>query len=178
MAERIVVLGIGNVLAGDDGVGPHAVHHFSTHYECEPGAPVEIVDGGTPGFDLSIWLYETRVLFVIDALASGDAPGTLRVFDRKAILAAPPPPRVSPHQPGLREALLTAELAYGVTPDITLYGVTGANFELGCELTAPVQAAMEESVARVVEALRALGVRVTRRSTPLDVHAWWEGTSP
>lgn len=178
MTDRLVVLGIGNVLAGDDGIGPHAVHHLLTHYTIDPASSVEIVDGGTPGFDLSIWMHGTRRLMVIDALAEGDAPGTIRVFDRDAILSAPPPPRVSPHQPGLREALLTAELADGVTPDITLYGIVGADFELACALTQPVQRAMVEVCARVADDLREEGVPITPRAQPLLLRAWWEPESP
>jgi hydrogenase maturation protease len=169
--DKIVVLGIGNVLAGDDGFGPHVVHHLTTRYAIDDPR-VEIVDGGTPGFDLYSWLEDVARLIVVDAVARDESAGTLVRLTGKEILSAPPPPRVSPHQPGLREALLALRLSGGEPPAVEMLGVVGASFELGPALSDEVAAAVPECAQRIVETLRSEGVEVRERDEEASP-PWW-----
>jgi hydrogenase maturation protease len=78
--RRIAVLGLGNVLLGDDGFGPLAVEMFRRLYECD--SKVEILDLGTPGLDLAPYLYDADLVVIADAIypREEEKPGTLCVY--------------------------------------------------------------------------------------------------
>ncbi len=111
---RTLVLGMGCILMRDDGVGPSALATFASLYELPD--EVELLDIGTPGPELAHQIGGYDALIVFDALRVQSPPGTVRCLTRSEILAAPLlNPRLSPHDPGLREALLTAEF-FGEAP--------------------------------------------------------------
>src|SRR5208283_6201915 len=78
--RRIAVVGLGNVLLGDDGFGPLAVEMFRSLYECD--SKVEILDLGTPGLDLAPYLYDADLVVIADAVhpREEEGPGTLSVY--------------------------------------------------------------------------------------------------
>jgi hydrogenase maturation protease len=170
---RISVIGIGNVLEGDDAVGPTVVRLFEAAYSL-PG-DVEVIDGGTPGLDLTAYLADLEALVVIDAMTlAGAAPGTMKVYDKAGILNRGPIIALSPHAPSLRESLLHAQF-HGVEPKVVrLVGVVAGAVESGCRLTPAVRAAIPGAVAQVKRELEALGVAVTPRQPPLTADLWWE----
>jgi hydrogenase maturation protease len=75
---RTSVIGIGNILLGDDGVGVQVARGLAARYTFPPH--VEILDGGTLGLDLIAYVCETERLLVIDAAKTGAPPGTITVF--------------------------------------------------------------------------------------------------
>ncbi len=104
--RRVAVLGLGNVLLGDDALGPYAVRLFEARYELPERVPV--LDLGTPGLGhLFPYFEETDALVLVDTVRSEAPPGTLRLYRRDEILKHPPQPRVSPHDPELKETLLS-----------------------------------------------------------------------
>ncbi len=82
---RVCVIGLGNVLMGDDGFGPLAVERFRCEYECGPN--VEILDLGTPGLDLAPYLYGTDLVVIADAVQADEKPGTLSIYCEADLLA-------------------------------------------------------------------------------------------
>ena len=72
--RRARIIGLGNVLLGDDGFGPLAVELFRCQYEC--GSNVEVLDLGTPGLDLAPYLYGTDLVVIADAVHAEEKPGT------------------------------------------------------------------------------------------------------
>ena len=106
---RVAVIGLGNVLLGDDGFGPHVVQVLLAGWDFPEGVAVH--DLGTPGLDLAPWIHGLDALILVDGVRSEAPPGTLRLYRRAEVLSHPPGPRVSPHDPGLLEALMAAELA-------------------------------------------------------------------
>jgi len=170
--SRVVVVGIGNVLNGDDGLGPYAVRLLEAAWELPP--EVEVVDAGTPGADLLALLDGCRAAVIVDAVSARGAPGELRRYDRGEILRAAPRLAMSPHEPGVREALLTMEFQGGGPEDIVLLGAIPGDLELGTELSPPVQAALAGLVDGVVAELRRLGLAPARRAEPLRPDIWWE----
>jgi hydrogenase maturation protease len=169
---RIAVIGIGNVLTGDDAVGPHVVRVLEATHAFPDG--VEIVDAGTPGYDLTGFLVGMDAALLVDAVKARGEPGELRVYEKAELLSRRPVLATSPHEPGVREALLTAEFA-GLAPAVVrLVGVIPEATETGIGLSPAVRAAVPAAVERLVSELAALGVAAQRREPPARPDLWWE----
>ncbi len=169
---RIGVFGIGNVLTGDDAVGPYVVKILEAAYELPED--VLLLDAGTPGLDLTAYLADLEAVILVDAVKARGVPGDLKVYDKASLLAKSPILAVSPHEPGVREALLNADFM-GVTPPVVrLVGVVPTATERGIGLSPAVRSAIPAAVARVAEELRALGVEVKERAPPREPDLWWE----
>jgi hydrogenase maturation protease len=168
----IRVLGVGNVLMEDDGLGPYVVRVLEARYEFP--AHVEVEDVGTPGLDFAPYVDEATAVIVVDTVSSEGAPGTIKRYDKAQMLANPLPQRTNPHQPGLRETLMAAELTDSSPDEIVLVGViperTGNISRLGDTVRAVVPAVVDAVVAE----LRRLGVEPTVRPEPRDPNIWWE----
>jgi len=165
------VLGLGNVLMGDDGFGPAVVRAFEAEYLVPAG--VAVVDLGTPGLDLSPWLADADCVVIVDTVRSTLRPGTLRTFTKAELLRHAPSARVSPHDPGLKESLLTLEFAGRAPADVALVGVVPASSEMDLELSPSVKAAVPAAVEAVAAALEQFGVHARRRAHPASEGAWW-----
>lgn len=170
---NVRIIGLGNVLMSDDGFGPFAVRLLDALYQLPDG--VEVVDAGTPGLDLTPFLLDADAVIFLDTVKSGRAPGTIHVFDRDEILAQRPVPRLSPHDPSLKDALLTVEAAGAGPSRVLLIGVVPASVAVGVELTAPVHEAVAPAIGLAVSELDRLGVVPRRRPVPLPPDTWWTG---
>ena len=171
---RIAIIGIGNVLTGDDAVGPHVVRVVEARYALPED--VQVIDAGTPGYDLTAFLVGQDAVVLVDAVRAKGVPGELRTYDKAALLEKKPILAVSPHEPGVREALLNADFM-GVTPPVVrLVGVIPARTDTGIGLSTEVRAAIPAAVERVADELRALGVSVVDRVPPREPDLWWERT--
>lgn len=166
------VLGIGNVLMGDDALGPYVVQVLAAGYELPDG--VELLDLGTPGADLALHLEGLDAAVVVDALAARGAPGELRLLDKAQLLDRRPVLPASPHEPGLREALLALEFRGGGPRDVRLVGVIPGRVELGVGLSPEVRAAVPGALDAVLRALAELGVPARPRARPAAPDLWWE----
>jgi len=169
---RIAVLGIGNVLMGDDALGAHVVKRLEAGWTLPPG--VALVEAGTPGAALTTQLEGLDAAVVVDTVKLRGQPGEIRVLDKPALLARMPLAPMSPHEPGLREALFAMEFEGTAPPEVRLVGVVPASVELGVGLSAPVQAAVEGAVAEVLRQLASLGVAAVPRVPALHPDLWWE----
>ena len=137
---RVSIIGIGNVLTGDDAVGPHVVRVVEARYALPDG--VQVIDAGTPGYDLTAFLVGLDAAVLVDAVKAKAAPGELRVYEKTELLSRKPVLAVSPHEPGVREALLNADFM-GVTPAVVrLVGVVPGRVDTGIGLSPEVRAAI------------------------------------
>ena len=166
------VVGLGNVLAGDDGLGPTVVRTFDALWEVPPG--VALLDAGTPGMDLISHIRGAEALVVVDTVVASGAPGTLVLRRRDELLRAPLLPRVNPHAPGLRETLLTLDLLGDAPRDVLLVGVVPDRTDVGIGLSAPARRAVPEAVRTVARELTELGWPPARRPHPPEPDLWWE----
>lgn len=162
-SERIaiLVLGLGNVLCGDDGVGVIAVHLLRRMYELPPG--VRVVDGGTLGLDLLALIAASDRVILVDAVR-GDAPaGTLlRIAGddvRPAVYE-----RLSPHQVGVADLLAGAALCDRYPEEVTIVGIVPATMELQIGCSPPVASQIDALVDSVLVELRRLGAVPIRRA--------------
>jgi hydrogenase maturation protease len=167
----IRVLGVGNVLMSDDGFGPFVIRVLDANYECPPG--VEFVDVGTPGLDLTPYLLDADTVIFVDTVSSRGEAGEIRVYEREDLLKYPPQVRTGPHDPALKEALLTVAAA-GVGPArVLLIGVIPQWIATGVALSPQVEGAVPRAVALVVSVLKGLGAPPVRRLHPAPPDVWW-----
>ena len=153
---RIVVLGVGNLLMQDEGVGIHAVRQLGCRYRFPEN--VELIDGGTSGLDLLPLLEDAGRLIVIDALRCDRAPGTvvlLRDEEAPAFFRT----KLSPHQVGLADLLAMLSFKGTAPASVTIVGVVPSEMALGMELSPVVSYSMDWLLATVVDELARCGVR-------------------
>jgi hydrogenase maturation protease len=169
---NVAVLGLGNVLMGDDAVGPTVIKVLEAEYEFPEGVSVQ--DLGTPGLDLTPYLAGLGAVVFVDTVRASGAPGEVRLYRRDEILKHPPQPRLSPHDPGLKEALLTVEFSGSGPREVLLVGVIPAEVKTGVGLSPAVRGAVRPAAAAVVEELARLGVAPSARAVPGTPDVWWE----
>ena len=147
MGAPILVLGIGNVLMGDEGVGVHAIRVLDR--ERWP-AGVVLVDGGTGGFHLLEYLQTYGAVVMIDATMDGQPAGTVSVIRPK--YASDFPRSLTAHDIGLRDLIEAAALV-GELPDVTLVTVSITEIKsMVLTLSEPVAAALP-MVRRLLQTL-------------------------
>jgi len=143
----VLILGIGNYLVGDEGVGVHAVHELEK--ETWP-AHVQVLDGGTGGFQLLDFFRTYSHIILIDATRDGAPAGTVRCFPART--PADFPPALGAHDIGLRD-LLSAATLLGPLPRIDVITVSVTDLvPMKIELSPAVAAVLPE-IARQVRAL-------------------------
>lgn len=170
---QVAILGLGNILMGDDALGPHVIAHLIAGYEFPPEVTVE--DLGTPGLDLHPHLAGHEVVILVDVVKSEGNPGELRLYNKSEILKHFPGPRVSPHDPGVKEALLALEFSDADPAEVLVVGVipdTVSNLAVG--LSAAVRAAIPAVEAAVLAELNRLGLAATLRQPRPEANIWWE----
>ncbi len=169
--SRVRVLGLGNVLMGDDAAGPWAIEELLARWAFPDG--VVVADLGTPGLDLIPFLAGAEAVVLVDTVKADGPPGTLKLYRRDEILRHPPVPRVSPHDPGVKEALLTLELAGGAPAEVILVGVVPGSVAKSVALTPAVRDAVGRAAAEVVRILGEMGLAPAPRPDPRPVEPWW-----
>jgi hydrogenase maturation protease len=169
---RIGVLGIGNILMGDDGIGPFVVKILEACYEFPPN--VVLHDLGTPGLGITSFFADYDIIILVDAVSAKARPGSIRLYRKDQILRTPISQRISPHDPALVEALLFAEFS-GKCPDqVLLVGIVPESTELGCTLTDDVRSAVLPAMSAVLAELHRLHAEPVAR-TQLEVPSiWWQ----
>ncbi len=158
---RAVVLGVGNILLSDEGIGVHAVRALAERYVLPPEA--EAIDGGTSAMDCLDQLASADLLLIADCVRGGHEPGTLvRLGDGE--LNAFFRTKISPHQVGLSDVLATLNL-HGIAPARTvLIGVEPKSFGLGMEPTPELAARLPAIVEALAEELKAAGLTLVPRA--------------
>jgi hydrogenase maturation protease len=149
---RTVVLGLGNMLMADDGIGLAALARLQDEWFIPPH--VELVDGGTWGMNLLPIIESSDRVLVLDAIDSGAEPGTL------ATLRGDEVPRtlaqkLSPHQIDLREVLALAQLRGTLPGELVALGVQPAIIEMSTTLSPAVAARLDELVTLAAGQLKA-----------------------
>jgi hydrogenase maturation protease len=146
----VLVVGCGNLLRGDDGVGPVLIRHL-----WERGIPTgaEIADGGTAGMDVAFRMRGAGRVVLVDAASTGARPGTVYRVPGPELADLPPLEGVHTHAFRWDHALAFAEwlLKEDYPDDVTVFLIEAENVDPGMELTPTVRTAMEE-VMDLIEA--------------------------
>lgn len=151
---KVVVLGVGNTILADEGVGVRVVEAFERDYALPEG--VAVIDAGTSSMEMLEDLSHLDFLLVVDAINDGKPPGTLirlagddvPVFFRR---------NLSPHGIGLSDVLASLEFLGALPKETVILGVQPLSMELSTELTPTIAACVPELVRQVVAELAQRG---------------------
>jgi hydrogenase maturation protease len=149
-----LVLGVGNPLMTDDGLGLAALEALQRGWAFEPS--VELVDGGTWGMRLLPAIEDAGRLLILDAIDKGAAPGTLVELDRSE-LPLLFTTKVSPHQVDLREVLALAALRGTLPPVLAAVGLQPDRIAMGTELSPRLARGLDDLVRRAAWRLESWG---------------------
>ena len=152
---RIGVLGVGNVLLGDNGIGPFVLKILESRYEFPP--EVVLHDLGSPGLDIPSFFVDYDAIILIGAVSAKGRPGGVRLYRKHQLVRASTPQRVTPYDPVLGGALLFAELGGKCPREVLLVGIIPKTTILGCSLSQAVQAAVVPAISAVLAELHRLG---------------------
>ena len=141
----LLVIGCGNILRGDDAVGPVLVRHLHEH-GTPPG--VRLVDGGTAGMDVAFGMRGARRVVIVDAAQTGAPPGTLYRVPAHELASLPPIDGLHTHNFRWDHALSFSTWLLGpLRPtDVTVLLVEAGQLEPGEPLSEPVRAGMEQVI--------------------------------
>jgi hydrogenase maturation protease len=139
--QSTLILGLGNALRGDDGVGP-AVIEWLDRQALPPG--VEAIDGGTSGLDIVSIIMGRERAIIVDAANVGQAPGRWLRFTPDAAQLKENATTLSLHSAGLTEALALGAALNVLPPTIIIYGVQPQKLDWSAQLSTEVQAAIAE----------------------------------
>ena len=172
--SNVAIIGIGNILLGDDGVGPYVVRTLEASYEFAPN--VQVLDVGTPALDFIDNLVGMDAVILIDSVENDRPAGTITLYRKEDILRHGISVRMDPHSPALGESLLTADLI-GICPkELLLVGITGRTYDAGCELSPEVRKTVDLAIDVVRAELRRLGVPCSLATNQAEPDIWWAHT--
>jgi hydrogenase maturation protease len=170
--KRGLIGGIGNILLGDDGVGPYVVRLLDALYAVAEN--VEIADLGTPALDLTQRIAGLHSVILVDSIASHDAPGTVVLYQKSEIVRQTPSPRLDPHSPALCECLMAADML-GCSPQyVLLVGIVGKSYEPGDPLSSAVRESIGEAMEAILCELKRLDFDFEKRLSAKAPDIWWD----
>jgi hydrogenase maturation protease len=150
-SAKTVVLGLGNILHGDDGAGAQVITRLRTDPRVPPD--VSFVEGGTLGLELLPYVWDCARLIVIDAIDVGQSPGTLVRMSGNELNSLPG--NSSVHQLGVADLLVALRMLAERLPDVVLLGVQPESTDWSSELSPRVAATIHSLVEATIRELQA-----------------------
>jgi hydrogenase maturation protease len=152
--RNILILGVGNLLLSDEGVGVHVARRMM---DMDLPPEVRVVEGGTDGFGLMHVILEADELIVVDAVKGGGPPGSIYRFETADCSPFPDAFKTSVHQISILEVIHLSDLV-GTTPKTTILGVEPKSLEMGMTLSPEVEARIPRLIELIQEEIgRSLG---------------------
>jgi hydrogenase maturation protease len=157
---RIVVLGVGNILLTDEGIGVRAIEELGRRYLIPP--EVELIDGGTSAMELLDDLANCDLLIIADCVRAGKTPGSLlRLKDEE--IPALFRTKLSPHQVGLPDVLATLIITNEAPEHTILFGVEPESLATNMGMTPIVEATLPRLVEAIVGEIAEAGISMRPR---------------
>lgn len=159
--KKILLLGVGNILYNDEGLGVYAYRHLEENYLFSDN--VTLMDGGTMGKLLMHPLMEHDFVVVMDAVLGGEAPGTVYRLEGDALRKSLGF-HDSQHEVDLVDTLISCELI-GNRPDVVVIGMEPLEYkQMGTEMTGPCREAFPKFIGHILEELEAAGGRAEKKA--------------
>ena len=171
---RVTIAGIGNILMGDDGIGPYIARVLEAQYDFEDA---QVADLGTPVLDFPDHLDGSETVIIIDAVENRKEPGSITVYTKADMIRNGVPVRTDPHSPVLSEMLLRAEFT-GVGPkNAVLVGITAKACAYYTPISDEAKRAVPAAIQEVLRQATKLGIRFSRKDEPSVPAIWWDTLS-
>ncbi|SNR69243.1 HyaD/HybD family hydrogenase maturation endopeptidase [Desulfurobacterium atlanticum] len=170
--EKIGIMGVGNILLGDEGFGVHFIERLRKKYEFPEN--VELIDGGTAGIFLSPLIDYIKKMIIIDVVAVDAEPGSIFVYDKEDFFIDRLPVKLSPHQIGLQEVLFLNDMKGSAPEYLKLIGIVPKSLDAKTELSPELESKMDEVEKLVLEELKKLGVEPIPKKEIDGEKMWWE----
>ncbi len=160
-----LVLGIGNILWADEGFGIRAVEALNAEFRFSPD--VCVMDGGTQGLFLLPWVRNASRLLILDAIDYGLTPGEIRVIRDDDVPQYLGAKKMSMHQTGFQEVLMSAQMLGEFPTQLALIGVQPDELDdYGGSLRPCVKARIPEAVGYAIDILHEWGIETEKREQP------------
>jgi len=153
--QRITVLGLGNILMQDEGIGVYIANLLKINYKFEP--PIQIIDGGTTGTDLLPYFENSDNVLIIDAVNFEKYPGYIKTIKNDEILVTLTA-KISMHHLGLSDVLSVTKLLNIEPSEIYLVGIQPASLELGLEVSDEIKNLSEKILEIILTVLQTWGI--------------------
>ena len=162
--NKIIVLGIGNLLLSDEGVGVKIVQNLKAQYEFPEN--VELVDGGTGGFSLLPYIESAKKLLLIDTISGGNPPGTIYKFKGKDI------PhqiieKISIHEISFSDILSLAKLRDNHPEELVIIGIEPESLEMKMELSETIKNKFETLLNEILSQLEDWEIKITPKTSDI-----------
>lgn len=148
------MLGVGNLLVSDEGIGVRVVERIAAQYNLPE--EVMLLDGGTLGLDLLYYIEGVENLLIIDAVETGHEPGFVVLLEDEQVPAFMSL-KMSPHQVGIPDMLFAAKLKGIAPPRLVLLGIQPERLEIGLELSPVLEAKVPMIVDEILKRLKNWG---------------------
>jgi hydrogenase maturation protease len=156
----MLILGIGNILAKDDGVGVYASTYLKRNFEFSP--EVEIINGGVEGIHLLNKLEEHKEILLLDAIEIDDNPSSIYLIPAKE-LGDRGLNVGGAHEIGVLESLSILELQGKPIPDVTLLGIVPEDISFEIDLSETLKGSFNRYIEVALQFLKRRGISATKK---------------
>ncbi|MBT4525852.1 MAG: HyaD/HybD family hydrogenase maturation endopeptidase [Deltaproteobacteria bacterium] len=171
MGTKGGILGVGNVLQQDDGIGVTVLKYLEANYIFPEN--VELIDGGTTGAGLDTSIVDKEWLIVIDALAVSGDPGEVKLLREEEFINKPSSIRMTPHQVGFLDLIQILRIDDSGPKDVDLIGIIPKDLDFLPTLSPEVKASMDKVVAVLLKWLKDKGIVPVKQTAPKPPDYWW-----
>lgn len=158
---EIGIIGVGNILMQDEGVGPKVVEILKTQYKFNPN--IEIIDGGTLGLDLLPYIEKYRKLIIIDAVEFYKEPGYISVL-RSDEIPTYLKTKLSVHHVGIQDLLEVARFMDIMPEEVIVIGIQPEIIDIGLDLSYKLKSKINKIIDEVLKILKSWGVKCVLQS--------------
>ncbi|MBI5968198.1 MAG: HyaD/HybD family hydrogenase maturation endopeptidase [Deltaproteobacteria bacterium] len=171
MWTKISVIGLGNILLRDEGIGVHVVEALRKDFDFSQD--FRLLDGGTLGLDLLPYVEGTEKILFVDAIDLQKEPGTIAIIEDEEIPSCLKP-ALSFHEIGLADLLFAAKFVGIKPPKVTLIGIQPEKIEMGLTLSDTLSENFGKLLNTILEKLREWGVEFKEKNIkgPADVRGY------
>ncbi len=159
--DGIAVIGIGNTLMTDEGVGVHIVNALIKNYTFAPR--IELIDGGTAGMELLQFFQDNEKIIIVDAVNFDQEPGFIGSIENDDILTRLNN-KLSMHHLGITDVLSSLQLTGGKANEIFLLGIQPKSLDLSMELTPEIAQKTDKMISIILQKLKTWGVKAETRT--------------
>ncbi|MFQ3574119.1 MAG: HyaD/HybD family hydrogenase maturation endopeptidase [Thermodesulfovibrionales bacterium] len=151
---RTALIGLGNILLSDEGIGVHAINLIRQRYAFEP--EIDIIDGGTLGLDLLHFFENRNDVVIVDAVNLKQAPGYIKIL-RNEEIPSTINKKLTVHHIGLADILSSLRLLGKYPKNIVLVGIQPKSLEMTLDMTDVLKDRLEDIIQFTIKELEVIG---------------------